>query len=80
MVVVMVVVVVVMVAPALEDSAPGNNFRKILPGALSSNECLDKFKIVFNECLDKFKIVFKLLQMAVMVVLAVLALLFYFVL
>ena len=40
MVVVMVVVVVVMVAPALEDSAPGNNFRKILPGALSSNEGL----------------------------------------
>ena len=57
------------VAPALEDSAPGNNFRKTLPGALSSNEGLDKFKIVF-----------KLLQMAVMVVLAVLALLFYFVL
>ena len=53
------------VAPALEDSAPGNNFRKTLPGALSSNECLDKCKIVF-----------KLLQMAVMVVLAVLAVLF----
>ena len=61
--------VVVVVAPALEDSAPGNNFRKILPGALSSNECLDKCKIVF-----------KLFQMAVMVALAVLALLFYFVL
>ena len=29
------------VAPALEDSAPGNNFRKTLPGALSSNEGLD---------------------------------------
>ena len=29
---------VVAVAPALEDSAPGNNFRKTLPGALSSNE------------------------------------------
>ena len=57
---------VVAVAPALEDSAPGNNFRKTLPGALSSNECLDKCKIVF-----------KLLQMAVMVVLAVL---FYFLL
>ena len=57
------------VAPALEDSAPGNNFRKAVLGALSSNECLDKLKIVF-----------KLLQMAVMVVLAVLALLFYFVL
>ena len=27
--------VVVMVAPALEDSAPGNHFRKMLPGALS---------------------------------------------
>ena len=26
------------VAPALEDSAPGNHFRKMLPGALSSNE------------------------------------------
>ena len=33
--------VVVMVAPALEDSPPGNHFRKILPGALSSNEGLD---------------------------------------
>ena len=32
---------VVAVAPALEDSAPGNNFRKTLPGALSSNEGLD---------------------------------------
>ena len=32
---------VVVVAPALEDSAPGNNFRKTLPGALSSNEGLD---------------------------------------
>ena len=38
MVVVLVVAaaaVVVMVAPALEDSAPGNHFRKMLPGALS---------------------------------------------
>ena len=26
---------VVAVAPALEDSAPGNHFRKMLPGALS---------------------------------------------
>ena len=44
MVVVLVVAaaaVVVVVAPALEDSAPGNNFRKTLPGALSSNEGLD---------------------------------------
>ena len=32
---------VVAVAPALEDSAPGNNFRKMLPGALSLNEGLD---------------------------------------
>ena len=39
--VVVVVVAVVAVAPALEDSAPGNNFRKILPGALSLNEGLD---------------------------------------
>ena len=39
--VVVMVVVVVMVAPALEDSTPGNNFRKTLPGALSSNEGLD---------------------------------------
>ena len=44
MVVVLVVAaaaVVVVVAPALEDSAPGNNFRKTLPGALSLNEGLD---------------------------------------
>ena len=40
-VMVVVMVVVVVVAPALEDSAPGNNFRKMLPGALSSNEGLD---------------------------------------
>ena len=53
MVVVMVVVVVVMVAPALEDSAPGNNFRKILPGALSSNEGLDStFSSMPNANLD----------------------------
>ena len=40
-VVVAAAVTVVAVAPALEDSAPGNNFRKILPGALSLNEGLD---------------------------------------
>ena len=40
-VVVAAAVTVVAVAPALEDSAPGNNFRKMLPGALSSNEGLD---------------------------------------
>ena len=43
---------VVAVAPALEDSAPGNNFRKTLPGALSSNEGLDSPFSMPNANLD----------------------------
>ena len=43
---------VVAVAPALEDSAPGNNFRKTLPGALSSNEGLDSPVSMKNANLD----------------------------
>ena len=41
MVMMVVVMVVVVVAPALEDGAPRNYFRKMLLGALSSNEGLD---------------------------------------
>ena len=44
--------VLMMVAPALEDSAPGNNFRKTLPGALSSNEGLDSPFSMPNANLD----------------------------
>ena len=51
-VVMVVVVAVVAVAPALEDSAPGNNFRKTLPGALSSNEGLDSPFSMPNANLD----------------------------
>ena len=40
------------VAPALEDSAPGNNFRKTLPGALSSNEGLGSRVSMQNANLD----------------------------
>ena len=43
---------VVAVAPALEDSAPGNNFWKTLPGALSSNEGLDSPFSMPNANLD----------------------------
>ena len=43
---------VVAVGPALEDSAPGNNFRKTLPGALSSNEGLDSPFSMPNANLD----------------------------
>ena len=43
---------VVAVAPALEDSAPGNNFRKTLPGALSSNKGLDSPFSMPNANLD----------------------------
>ena len=43
---------VVAVAPALEDSAPGNHFRKTLPGALSSNEGLDSPFSMPNANLD----------------------------
>ena len=53
MIMVVAVDAVVAVAPALEDSAPGNNFRKTLPGALSSNEGLDStFSSMPNANLD----------------------------
>ena len=45
---------VVAVAPALEDSAPGNNFRKTLPGALSSNEGLGSRVSMQNANLDLY--------------------------
>ena len=51
-VVVAAAVTVVAVAPALEDSAPGNNFRKALPGALSSNEGPDSPSSMPNANLD----------------------------
>ena len=52
MIMVVAVDAVVAVAPALEDSAPGNNFRKTLPGALSSNEGLDSPFSMPNANLD----------------------------
>ena len=54
MIMVVAVDAVVAVAPALEDSAPGNNFRKTLPGALSSNEGLDSPFSMPNANLDLY--------------------------
>ena len=48
------VVAVVAVAPALDDSAPGSNFRKTLPGALSWNESLGSRVSMQNANLDLY--------------------------